>query len=132
MPAVEMQVNMEFEFMFMLSIRSATAPPQPMCSALPRFEARPATPRSDRSAKTASQAAARSWLHLRLRRGSDQCSGVGYDGRAACAEQVLHARQSGVQREGAAALRRLQRDGQDIGSEDRPVREPPNAPRERA
>src|SRR5579863_6981257 len=38
-PAVEMQVNMEFEFMFMLSIRSATAPPHPVCSPLPRFEA---------------------------------------------------------------------------------------------
>src|SRR5579871_1267443 len=38
-PAVEMQVNMELEFMLMLSIRSATAPPQPTCSALPPLEA---------------------------------------------------------------------------------------------
>src|SRR5579863_6593732 len=34
-----MQVNIEFEFTFMLSIRSATAPPHPTCSALPPFEA---------------------------------------------------------------------------------------------
>src|SRR5580658_2671693 len=39
MPAVEMQVNMEFAFMFMLSMRSATAPPHPTCSALPPLEA---------------------------------------------------------------------------------------------
>jgi hypothetical protein len=39
MPAVEMQVNVEFEFMFMLSIESATAPPHPTCSALPPFDA---------------------------------------------------------------------------------------------
>ena len=39
LPAVEMQVNMELEFMFMASMASATAPPQPTRSPLPRFEA---------------------------------------------------------------------------------------------
>src|SRR5579872_1090999 len=38
MPAVEMQVNIAFEFIFMLSITSATDPPQPTCSPLPRFD----------------------------------------------------------------------------------------------
>ena len=39
LPAVEMQVNMELEFMFMASMASATAPPQPTRSPLPRLEA---------------------------------------------------------------------------------------------
>jgi hypothetical protein len=34
-----MQVNMELEFMFMASMASATAPPQPTRSLLPRLEA---------------------------------------------------------------------------------------------
>jgi len=39
MPAVEMQVKVEFEFRFMPSMRSATAPPQPTCSAEPPLAA---------------------------------------------------------------------------------------------
>src|SRR5208337_3365031 len=38
LPEVDMQVKMEFEFMFMASMASATDPPQPVCWPLPRFD----------------------------------------------------------------------------------------------
>jgi len=61
MPAVEMQVNMEFAFMFILSMRSATAPPHQRARHCRRWKRWPATRLSDRSGKTEKQAGERSW-----------------------------------------------------------------------
>ena len=51
-------------------------------------------------------------VDLRFGGGSDQRAGVGDDGGAAGVEEVLHAGERGIEREGAAGLRSLESDGQ--------------------
>ena len=51
-------------------------------------------------------------IDLRLGGGRNERAGIGYDCGAACVEEILHTDERRVEREGAAALRSLESDGQ--------------------